>query len=93
MLEIKPGRPLGPIAESIIELLQETGPLTSREIAARLQLSIDMAKKTCSRLEIRRRIRVVSRIKTAHSNKPVAKYDVIRSLKTNSAVLPSNLFK
>lgn len=93
MLEIKPGRPLGPIAESIIELLQETGPLTSREIAARLQLSVDMAKITCSRLENRKRIRVVERIRVARSNKPVSKYDVVKSLKISNCAFPSNLFK
>lgn len=93
MLEIKPGRPLGPIAESIIELLQETGPLTSREIAARLQLSIDMAKITCSRLESRKRIRVVERIRVARSNKPVSKYDVVKSLRIGNCAFPANLFK
>ena len=45
----KPGRPLGPIAIAVLEKLRQRR-LTARELAHELQLSIDDAKKTCSKL-------------------------------------------
>ena len=45
----KPGRPLGPIAVAVLEKLRQRR-LTARELAHELQLSIDDAKKTCSKL-------------------------------------------
>lgn len=84
MQEKLPGRPLGPIAESVIELLVERGPLSSREIAAALQLSSETAKHTCQRLANRDRIRVVDRQKVKGVNKSVARYGVTRQLNSSA---------
>lgn len=80
MHEKIPGRPLGPIAESVLALLVERGPLTAREIAIALQLSNDAAKHTCQRLMNRDRIRVVARKRIAGVNKLVACYAITRQL-------------
>lgn len=84
MQEKLPGRPLGPIAESVLELLIERGPLTSREIAATLQLSSEVARDTCRRLESRGRIRIVARLKIKGINKSVARYNVTRQLNSSA---------
>lgn len=86
MLEKQPGRPLGPIAEAILELLAEKGPLTAREIADSLQLANGTAKVTCTRLEIRKKIRVVARVRLQGVNKPVSKYALVRSIQKQTTI-------
>lgn len=80
MQEKQPGRPLGPIAESVLELLVSQSPLSVREISNELQLTINIAALTCQRLVMRGRIRVVRRIRQAGVNKPVAMYGLVRQL-------------
>ncbi|ETF00942.1 hypothetical protein W822_20075 [Advenella kashmirensis W13003] len=86
MQEKLPGRPAGPIAESVLELLSEKGMLTVRQIADLLLLSLDTAKYTCSRLESRGLIRVVRRERLPGVNKPVAVYATVRRLTLSPAV-------
>lgn len=92
MLEKQPGRPLGPIAESVLELLAEKSPLTAREIAFHLQLNINIAEKTCSRLKERNRIRVVKRERISRANKPVSKYALVRQI-SNQATFSTTYFR
>jgi len=88
MEEKQPGRPLGPIAESVIDLLNQQGPLSAREIAGALSLSTVIAKHTCSRLLNRGRIRIVHKRKIDGVNKPVACYATVRQFnKSHSAQL------
>lgn len=77
MQEKLPGRPVGPIAEAVLELLKEKGGLTAREIAVMLMMPIERAKYTCSRLESRGLIRVAKRNRVPGVNKPVAQYKVV----------------
>lgn len=70
------GRPLGPIAESILELLGRENALTARQIAMKLKLSVPIANKTCSRLLLNERIKIVERKAIANCNKPVSIYSL-----------------
>lgn len=65
------GRPLGPIAVAILDVLTSK-PMTYREIAAELTLSVMAAKYTCTRLLDANRIRVVRRVPVFGSHKPIA---------------------
>lgn len=83
------GRPLGPVAESILELLARESALTARQIAMKLKLSVSMANKTCSRLLLNERIKIVERKTIANSNKPVSIYGLATS--GESAIDPALL--
>ena len=78
MQEKQPGRPLGPIAESVLELLHERHPLSAREISEALQLTLNIADLTCRRLESRGQIRTVERVRLAGVSKPVKRFAVVR---------------
>lgn len=84
MLEKQPGRPLGPIAESILELLASKHPLSAREIAYQLQLSVNAAEITCTRLVSRGRLRVVKKTRINGVNKPVSKYALVRQISSQA---------
>lgn len=83
------GRPLGPIAESILELLGRESALTARQIAMKLKLSVSLTNKTCSRLLLNERIKIVERKSIANCNKPVSIYSLASP--GESAVAPELL--
>lgn len=67
------GRPLGPTALGVLDLLKSQS-LSAREVAARLQLARSMAKYTCSRLESSGHIVVVDKAHVQGSHKKVRIY-------------------
>lgn len=69
----KSGRPLGPIAIAVLELLRQQR-LTAREVAHQLHLSVDDAKKSCSRLNQYGLIYVMERRCVPWSHKPARVY-------------------
>lgn len=71
------GRPRGEIAEAVLEVLRKYGPLTAREVAGRLQLTINIAKFTCSRLHARGELTVADTVRVEGSRRPVRRYAVV----------------
>ena len=69
----KPGRPLGPIAIAVLDLLRQRA-MTAREVANELKLSVDDAKKSCSRLMQYGLIEAPERRCIPWSNKPARVY-------------------
>lgn len=92
MLEKQPGRPLGPIAESILELLASQYPLSAREIAYQLQLNVNAVEITCTRLVSRGRLRVVKKTRIKGANKPVSKYALVRQI-SNQTTFSTTYFR
>ncbi len=72
------GRPRGEVADAVVEIIESAGPLTARDIAHRLQLTVNVVKFTCSRLHARGDITVADTIRVTGSNRPVSRYAAIR---------------
>lgn len=75
----KPGRPLGPVADAVLELLAAQS-CTAREIAHQLQASMPMISVTCSRLLSKDRIRIVERLRVPGCNRPIYRYAIVKSV-------------
>ena len=89
------GRPRGVVADAVVSLVESCGPMTAREIAHRLQLTINAAKFTCSRLHARGDLVVTDMVRIPGSNKPVSKYGFNSGASMDSAsgrVLPAAFF-
>lgn len=71
------GRPRGEIAEAVLDVLHKHGPLTAREVAGRLQLTINIAEFTCSRLHARGELTVADTVRVQGSRRPVRRYAVV----------------
>lgn len=78
---------MGLVARAMLLALQEE-PMTARELAARLQLSVDTAKRACSRLHAAEQLRVVERVGVDGACKPAARYGVSDDIPPS----PSGLF-
>lgn len=85
-----PGRPLGPIAESVLGLLRNEPNLTARQIASKLQLSVPITEKTCSRLLIKGRIRVIDRVLVPQCNKRVSVYSLVATASNRTEMLAAS---
>lgn len=77
--QIKPGRPLGPVADAVLERLAMQ-PSTARELALHLQAAIPLVEKTCSRLLSKGRIRIFKKFNVTGCNKPVSQYAIVKSV-------------
>src|SRR5690625_3247573 len=71
------GRPRGEIAEAVLEVLRQHGPLTAREVAGRLQLTVNIAKFTCSRLHARGELTVADTVRVPRAKRRVRRYAVV----------------
>jgi len=69
------GRPLGWLAQQVINEIK-LGPLTAREVAARLRVTTAATKYTCSRLHAAGHIVVVERIAVGGAHKKVGRYGI-----------------
>lgn len=67
------GRPLGPVARAVLDLLHDDR-LTARQIGQLLCLSYSAARYTCSRLESSGLLKVVESVRVPGAHKPVARY-------------------
>lgn len=70
------GRPRGEIAVAVLRELTCAGPLTCRELATRLQVTVNVTKFTCTRLHARGEIVVSDRVWVDWSNRRVSRYAV-----------------
>lgn len=70
----RPGRPLGEVAQAILQHLSNEGPTTARGLGENLQLSMKLVWDTCNRLAASGEIEVVHRRVVTGVNKPVAVY-------------------
>lgn len=73
---IGPGRPRGQVSREILVVLRRNGPMTARELALYLQLTVNVAEFTCSRLASSGDVEVVDRVNRAWSNRRVSLYGV-----------------
>lgn len=85
----KPGRPLGPVAIAVLDLLRRRR-LTAREIARELQLSKDAAKVCCCRLLGYGLIDVFERRRVPESNKPAHVYAAVHGRAHPPALMTAN---
>lgn len=85
----KPGRPLGPIAIAVLDLLRQRA-MTAREVAHELKLSVDDAKKSCSRLMQYGLIEALGLRRIASSDKPVRVYRACRGQAHPAAMMSAN---
>lgn len=69
----RPAGSLGPVAARVLALLT-VDPLTAVQVAEELQLSIVVAKYTCSRLAAAGAIRVVRHVRIPGAHRPVSVY-------------------
>lgn len=74
MPQPRAGRPLGPIAQEVLDTLRGRRPMTARELAEATQVSLSAVKYTCSRLLDRGHLEVAQREKISGVNKPVVRY-------------------
>lgn len=65
--------------------------MTARELAARLQITVNVAKFTCSRLHARGEIGVACHVQVDGSNRPVSRYALVRHDR-GAVQLPSAFF-
>ena len=87
----KRGRPLGPIALAVLDLLRQR-PLSAREAAQALLLSTEAAKLTCHRLMVCGLIDV-KEMKVVHGcNKPVRVYEAMRGSAHRPAMMVPQAF-
>lgn len=85
----KRGRPegsLGPVAAQVLALLK-ANPLTAGQVAEELQLSVMIAKYTCSRLASAGVIRVIRHVRIPGAHRPVSVYGAVAP--EQSVVAPS----
>lgn len=76
------GRPRGEVSDAVIGVLHLHGPLTAREIAGQLQLSVNIAEFTCSRLHMRGELMIADTVRVPGANRPVRRYDVTASVRS-----------
>lgn len=79
------GRPRGEIARALLAEIREHGPITTRELAARLQLTLNAAKFTCSRLLAAGEIEVADTVPQSWSNRPASRYVISQIAQSNVA--------
>lgn len=87
------GRPRGEIATAVVRHLRRVGPLTAREIAEQLQLTVNVAKFTCSRLHGRGEITIDALVYVEGSNRRASRYAaVVHDAGHDTARLPAAFF-
>lgn len=67
------GRALGPVSKAALNVLTSE-PMTARELAARMQLSVDEAWKLCHRLMIMGSLQIAERVSVEGARRRVAVY-------------------
>lgn len=75
----KVGRPLGVVAEKVLDALSQH-PMTVPQLVVFLQSTTNLMSYTCHRLVNRRKIRVVERIRVKGCCKPINCYALVRDI-------------
>lgn len=78
----RPAGSLGPVSAQVLALLT-ADPLTAGQVAEELQLSVMVAKYTCSRLAAAGVIRVVRHVRIPGAHRPVSVYGASTSPEPN----------
>lgn len=81
----RPAGSLGPVAARVLALLT-ADPLTAAQVAEELQLSVMVAKYTCSRLAAAGAIRVVRHVRIPGAHRPVSVYGAATTPEPNVVV-------
>ncbi len=69
------GRPRSDLSRQVVQHLVQAGPLTARELAHQLKLSIPVACNALHRLESRGELVLKSWVRAGHAKRPVAVYE------------------
>ncbi|MFC3340029.1 hypothetical protein ACFOEY_19605 [Paracandidimonas soli] len=85
-----PGRPIGEVAESILEALREH-PRTVRQLALKLKCAVPVVDESCRRLRAAERIKVAELVRVEGSNRRVAVYQIAED-GSDAIPAPSLLF-